>query len=189
MYYSGNFYLTLSQMQVNAQYIYNYLIVRGWTSNSICGMLGNMQSESTINPDLWESFDIGNMELGYGLVQWTPAPKYLDWCSARGLNPALMESNLDRIQYEIDNGLQWIPTSQYNYSFQTFKESLDSPYDLGIAFLRNYERPKEINQTNRGTQAMYWYEYLTGEIPQNPNPNPTPINSKKMPLYFYLKPY
>lgn len=42
--------LNEEQMKINATYIYNYLIAKGWSINAICGMLGNMQSESSINP-------------------------------------------------------------------------------------------------------------------------------------------
>lgn len=53
--YWGNTYdsstvLSMAQMQINATYIYSALTTYGWTLNSICGMLGNMQSESSINP-------------------------------------------------------------------------------------------------------------------------------------------
>lgn len=53
--YYGNTYdssnpLNMEQMKLNATYIANALRQRGWTLNAICGMLGNMQSESTINP-------------------------------------------------------------------------------------------------------------------------------------------
>lgn len=53
--YWGNTYdssntLTREQMELNATYIYNALINDGWTLNAIAGMLGNMQSESAINP-------------------------------------------------------------------------------------------------------------------------------------------
>lgn len=53
--YWGNTYdssnsLTMAQMQVNALYLYSALSNAGWTLNAICGMLGNMQSESAINP-------------------------------------------------------------------------------------------------------------------------------------------
>lgn len=52
--YWGNTYdssnaLDFEQMKINARYIYNSLIVKGWTINAISGMLGNMQSESSIN--------------------------------------------------------------------------------------------------------------------------------------------
>lgn len=54
MYY-GNDYnssqaLSLIQMQINAQYIYRALTDKGWTLNAIAGVLGNMQTESSINP-------------------------------------------------------------------------------------------------------------------------------------------
>lgn len=53
--YYGNLFdssqaLTLRQMQINAEYIYRALTDKGWTLNAIAGILGNMQSESSINP-------------------------------------------------------------------------------------------------------------------------------------------
>lgn len=53
--YWGNTYdssnsLTMAQMQVNAQYIWSALSSQGWTLNAVAGILGNMQSESAINP-------------------------------------------------------------------------------------------------------------------------------------------
>ena len=95
--YSSNSYLSYSQMKVNAQYILDYLIAKGWTKNAVCGMLGNMQRESTINPGIWQNLDAGNTSLGIGLVQWTPATKYLNWCTEQGLTWNEMDSNLKRI--------------------------------------------------------------------------------------------
>ena len=68
----------LEEMQNNAVLIWNYFKSQGWTLNSVAAMLGNMQSESTINPGIWENLDpiISN---GYGLVQWTPSTKYSEW--------------------------------------------------------------------------------------------------------------
>ena len=53
--YWGNTYdssntLIQSQMELNASYIWAYLQNKGWTMNAVAGMLGNMQSESAINP-------------------------------------------------------------------------------------------------------------------------------------------
>ena len=45
------------QMETNAEYIYNYLKKKGFTKNAICGILGNMNSESTINPAVWQSLN------------------------------------------------------------------------------------------------------------------------------------
>lgn len=53
--YWGNTYdssnaLNMEQMKVNATYIWNALGSQGWTLNAVAGILGNMQSESSINP-------------------------------------------------------------------------------------------------------------------------------------------
>lgn len=160
--YCSNSYLTSAQMKVNAQYILDYLRDRGWTKNAVCGMLGNMQTESTINPGIWQSLKENNLSGGFGLVQWTPASKYIDWANARGLEVANMDSQLQRILYELENGEQYYATSAYNLSFSAFSQSTESAYYLGCAFLHNYERPKNSSQdATRGGQATYWYENLT----------------------------
>lgn len=158
---SANRELTLEEMQINATYIYWYLFNRGWTLNAIAGMLGNMQTESWINPGVWQNFAV-NVGPAFGLVQWDPFTKYTNWCAERGLDPADMDSALQRIEYELENGLQYIPTSGYPETFAEFKISTKEPYYLGMAFLLNYERPGDQNQPHRGTQAEYWYTYLSG---------------------------
>ena len=80
--YSTNAYLSLSQMRGNAQYVMDLFQARGWSKNAIAAMLGNMQVESTINPGLWQGFDEFDYDGGYGLVQWTPASKYIDWAAS-----------------------------------------------------------------------------------------------------------
>lgn len=179
--YWGNTYdssqpLTLEQQQVNARYIWAYLQARGWTLNAVAGILGNMQSESSINPGRWQNDDVLPSDptyAGYGLVQWTPYTKYTNWIINQGFSdPSIIDANLYRIIYELNNNIQWIATEQYNYSFSEYSRSNDSPYNLALAFLANYERPENPNQPIRGTQAEYWYEYLGG-LP------PTPTNTYK----------
>jgi hypothetical protein len=149
-------------MKVNAEYILDYLSSRGWSKNSVCGMLGNMQTESTINPGIWQNLDQNNLNVGFGLVQWTPASKYTSWATSNGYQWNDIKGQLNRLDYEIQNGLQWISTSDYPISFQQFKTSGQTPEYLAQAFLRNYERPANQNQPNRSTQARYWYDLLSG---------------------------
>ena len=147
-------------MTINAQYILNYLTGKGWTKEAVCGMLGNMQTESTINPGIWQNLDSGNTNLGFGLVQWTPASKYLNWCAKNKLPYHQMDSNLKRIEYEVTHKLQWINSSM---TFKQFTKSTRSPYELGLLFLSSYERPADPNQPIRGEQAEYWFDTLDGE--------------------------
>lgn len=92
-----------------------------------------------------------------------------------------MDNNISRILYEVENNIQWIATSKYNYSFKEFTQSTDTPYNLGLAFLANYERPADPNQPERGTQAEFWFEFLGG-IPPTPE---VKIKKKKFPWAIY----
>ena len=158
----GNFYLNDEQMTGNAQYILNYLLQKGWSKNAICGMLGNMQTESTINPGIWQSLNAGNYDGGYGLVQWTPATKFTTWASGNGYAMDDINGQLERIIWEVANHEQWISTSKYPMSFSQYIQSTDSPYTLAMVFIANYERPENPSQPIRGTQAQHWFDILSG---------------------------
>ena len=150
-------------MTVNAQYLMNAFTSRGWTKNAVAGMLGNMETESTINPGIWQNLSEGNMSLGYGLVQWTPASKYIDWANGRGFDRKNIDGQVARIEFEVESNIQWISTSAYPLSFRQFKTSTESPEYLAQAFLRNYERPANQNQPLRSVQARYWFDNIDGE--------------------------
>jgi hypothetical protein len=192
MIYSKNAYLSPEEMTANATYILNYFTAAGWTKNAVCGMLGNMQTESTINPGIWESFDAGNMSRGYGLVQWTPATKFIDWCNDRGLNYTDMDSDLKRITYEVENNIQWYNDSLGNpppFTFTEFTKSTLSAYDLGMIFLHHYEIPHVYDQPDRGTQAEHWFNTLDGSS-SDPGTDPGGkgyLYHPNFKFYFYKK--
>lgn len=195
-YYAKNAFLTDAEMEVNARYIYTELTARGWSPQAVCGMLGNMETESTINPAIWQNLDEGNVSLGYGLVQWTPSTKYTGWCNARGYDPATMEAALARIEWELENGEQYYPTANHPLTFAEFKVSTASPAYLALAFLANYERPAEPNQPQRAEQATRWYNLLAGSGGSGGddsgeggggNTSPSkPIKNKPLPLLLIL---
>ncbi len=193
--YYGSFYtesevLTAAEMQTNAKYIYSALIDKGWSKNAISALLGNLQAESAINPGRWQSDSVNSLTSGYGLVQWTPATKYLDWCESYGyIDPSEMDNNISRIIYELNNGIQWIATANYNLTFKEFSTSSESVEYLAKAFLLDYERPadqSESVQAFRASLASNWYTYLnlTGETPTEPD---VPIlRTKKKKFNFLL---
>ena len=197
----GNYYgslsgeseaLTMSEMEVNARYIFSYLNNKGWSTNAIAGMLGNIQAESSMNPGRWQSEDVFNYSMGMGLVQWTPATKYINWCMDNNLSdPSQMDHNLARIIYEVENNLQWIETSDYAFSFSTFTKSNQTVSYLAKAFLLNYERPADQSssvQEYRSSLAENWYKVITGTTPnpENPNPDTPTISFKKRKSKFML---
>ena len=164
---SGNRWLNQSEMENNAIFVWNTFnnMNTGWTLNAVCGMLGNMQSESTINPGIWEN--LTPFWRGYGLVQWTPYTNYANWAGTGWQDNGPKECQ--RIEYERLNGLEWIvdPNYPYNYDFNTFHSSLDTPGDLAKAFLVNYERPiASVVPTQlpiRAQQAEDWFTFLSGQ--------------------------
>lgn len=183
---SKNAYLSQSEMENNADIIYSYLIDKGWTKNAIAGMLGNMQSESTINPGIWQSLDVGNTSLGYGLVQWTPATKYINWANSNGYNIADGYAQLKWIDEVTDVYGQWIPTSTYNFSWDAFKKSTQSPEYLASAFLKNFERAGVEVEANRRSQARTWWNYIGGTIIDPDPEEPGGTTKKKKKGYNFL---
>lgn len=158
---NSNAFLSLDQMLNNALYIARYLYNHGWTLNAISGILGNMQTESTMNPGIWQNLDGGNTDIGYGLVQWTPATKLIEWSIENGLDYTDIETQLSRIIWEVENGVQYYPTDTYPLTFEEFTKSEATPEYLAATFLYNYERPAEPNKTVRGEQARYWFQILS----------------------------
>lgn len=183
--------LSENEMKLNADYIFRSLTLKGWSANAVCGLLGNMQAESTLNPGRWQSENVGSTTAGYGLVQWTPSTKYTEWCSENNLSdPSEMDNNISRIVYEVENGLQWISTDDYSLSFEEFAKSSESIDYLAKAFLLCYERPADQSeevQNYRSELATGWYNYLrelyNGTLPDQPTPTPS---SKKKRKYNFL---
>lgn len=149
-----------TQLETATQ-IWTYLVIRGWTQESVAAVLGNMQSESGIIADRWESDNVGNMSGGYGLVQWTPATKYIDWAKQNGLVYQDVISQCKRIEWEVENNVQFAHPSM---SFRAFTQSTQTPEVLADIFIRYYERPLNPNQPARQTQARYWYNKLKNQI-------------------------
>ena len=187
---SGNRYLSQSEMENNAQIIYYYFISRGWTINAIAAMCGNMQVESTINPGLWEGLSPYNG--GYGLVQWTPYIKYSNWAGNDWDSDHDLQ--LDRIQYELLNGLQWDSARGDNESgsntfyqtFQDFTQSTLTPSILANQWCYKYEYPATRPQPIRGTYADQWYQFFSGLPPTPPGPSPTAVK-RDFPIWLLNK--
>lgn len=159
----GNRALNESEMQNNALKVIAFFSRQNWTFESICGMLGNMVVESTINPGRWQ----GGVEYGggYGLVQWTPYTNYADWAGSDWENNG--DKQCERIQYELENGLQFYPSENYSETFREFTNSSEDVSYLASVFLYNYERPSdpEATESQRQQWAEYFYNLYNGDYP------------------------
>lgn len=159
---SSNSWLKDEGMEENAQYIWTWLKDNGWSEQAVAGFLGNTHIESSHNPGIYENLDAGNMQRGFGLVQWTPASIFHNWAKANSHDPTDINAQLTSING--DTLRHWIMTSEFPLSYQAFKTSTDTPTNLARAFMLNFERPREQVQPKRGEWAEYYYTRFKGKV-------------------------
>lgn len=140
--------------------IWGILGSRGWSLNAVCGVLGNIGAESGYNPWRWQSDNVGASSgspwtnKGYGLTQFTPASKYIDDANAQAI-PGYGPNFADKAGSQDDGYAQMIyldehadyyPTGSYPISYAEYKVSEDTPGELAVTWLYNYERPANPEQ-------------------------------------------
>jgi RHS repeat-associated protein len=149
--------LSSEKQKANAEYIYNYLSEKGWYKEAICGLLGNINQESWFNPGVWQ--DLNNTSLGYGIVQWDDATKFLNWAGLKfdGANEMakndpkhLMDLELDILIWSMQPGRgEWLPSLSANYgspykmTYEEFITSTKNAGDLALVFHGSYERSSD----------------------------------------------
>lgn len=200
-----NTVLSSAEQKVNASYIYGYLTPLGFTVNAIAAMLGNWQSESTINPNRVQTRGISRWpnwgDYGFGLPQFTPwytaqdtqgnwinpasyhgtnSPTYGYWAEQKGYTvTADGTGTIGKMEPQLDFMAQGLggwktTTSYYTMSFSTFKTSTWGADELARVYYRNFERSLASSYGSRPSNALKWYEFLSGVTP-----TPTPTTEKK----------
>ena len=166
-------WLTEEQSLQNAQLVANHF-GSSWTPEAISAMCGNMRHESSINPDMYEFGYDWDEDRGYGLVQWTPRSKYWNWAESNNLAPRNGNSQLARIDYEKENGIQWISTASYPESFDDFSLSKKTLNYLTNAFCWNYERPNQQAGEESMPARIAFAELCYVELDFGGSPSPQP---------------
>ncbi|MGC3434433.1 phage tail spike protein [Enterococcus faecalis] len=159
-----------TEKEKNAWAVWQFLKSKGYSEQATAGILGNMEQESGIMPDI----DEGGGGPGYGLVQWTSpvagesGRAYVQRLLAQaGISGDYRNINtqLQLLDWHMHNG-QYIPTSAYPYSVAQFK-ALTDVGTATMAFEANFERPA-VTHPERIDMAIYWYNKLHGLQPSNP---------------------
>ena len=140
-------YMSEDETWNNASIAGSILAGQGYSMNAICGILGNMASESGVQPWLNERGGGG----GYGLVQWTPKQDLLDAVARNNLGDYTKGDVQTKVlAYEsgwLGVNYQWydiyphkpqVPFTDYH----TWATRTDySPEQMAYAFMSYYERP------------------------------------------------
>ena len=168
----------------NAEIVYVTMVYEyGWTPEAVCGMLGNLQRESTINPAIWEGLVVADSS-GFGLVQWTPSTNYTNWADRMGVDINNGSLQLFWIATQTTTYGQWIETDEYPVSFEAFYTSTASPEYLASVFLKNFERAGVEAESERQDNARMWYDYLLSIYQPE---TPTKPKKKKMPVWMMCR--
>ena len=151
-----------TEKEKNAWAVWQFLKSKGYSEQAAAGILGNMDQESGIMPDI----DEGGGGPGYGLVQWTSpiagesGRAYVQRLLAQaGISGDYrnITTQLKLLDWHMHNG-QYIPSAAYPYSVAEFKALTDIGTTT-MAFEANFERPA-VTHPERIPMAQYWYDLL-----------------------------
>lgn len=151
-----------TEKEKNAWAVWQFLKSKGYSEQATAGILGNMDQESGIMPDI----DEGGGGPGYGLVQWTSpiagesGRAYVQRLLAQaGISGDYrnITTQLKLLDWHMHNG-QYIPSAAYPYSVAEFKALTDIG-TATMAFEANFERPA-VTHPERIPMAQYWYDLL-----------------------------
>lgn len=176
---SGGYSNDSTEAIENAKMCADVLMPLGWTANAVAGLLGNASAESAMNPWRWQSDIIGSTggspwtNSGYGLVQFTPAGKYINAAqSYAGYGPNFSNQTGKDTDGQaqllfINDNADYYATTAYPLNFSQFKASTETGGYLAKAWLYNYERPADPSATEsaRESSGDYWQGILTGYTP------------------------
>ncbi len=159
-----------TEKEKNAWAVWQFLKSKGYSEQAAAGILGNMDQESGIMPDI----DEGGGGPGYGLVQWTSpiagesGRAYVQRLLAQaGISGDYrnITTQLKLLDWHMHNG-QYIPSAAYPYSVSEFKALTDIG-TATMAFEANFERPA-VTHPERIPMAQYWYNLLKDLKPSKP---------------------
>lgn len=155
-----------------------------WSEEAVSAACGNMWYESHVNPGQWELGHLNDFTRGFGLGQWTPASKLVNWAATHGGNYQDGDTQIRMLATESG---QWHPSTRpsapsYNppITWDEFKVSTLDVETLAFYYLVYWEDPPESeikpgspSYNSRVEHAKTYYELITGKPPKPPTPKPT----------------
>lgn len=175
--YRGNVNLPQTDRDNNAWEIYNFFNAENWALESIAAMVGNIDVESTVNPERINanSGASGLTQLLGQRLTWMKdyvenTLSYSSWTNGDGqIRYILLERN--------DSSYEgWLKRGGYDRTFAQFASNSenDSLEDLTYMWQMCYERVSiGVPVPVRYTRAQYYYELFSGSPPP-PTPGEVP---------------
>jgi len=152
---STQFTSNVNTGNANRDFIYNYLITKGYSKAGALGIISNIRSESNYKPD-----SLGDSGTSYGICQWHKGrwDNLKKYCSDNGKDASSLEGQLDFLMYELESKYP-----KLNNQLKNAGNSPDAAFDAAYQMTVQFERPagKEKSGTNRGNHArvQLWETY------------------------------
>lgn len=183
--------------EANARYIYGQLTQAGMTPEGACGVLGNLEAESGLNPKNLEdtrnhktgmtddeytaAVDNGtytnfwNDGYGYGIAQWTAKdrkPRLMTFMKSRGYSIGQLEGQVEYLIWELKN---YFPRVWER--LQTVTSVRGASNDILLRFEIPADQSPAV-QEYRVSLSEHWYEKLVaGTVPApDPKTDERPVN-------------
>jgi hypothetical protein len=156
---------------------YNFFIGKGLTAEQASGIIGNMISESGIEPQRLESVfsklvpadqiaaNLVPGHLGWGIVQWTPYGKMVVPTQAATKDPNSLGVQLDFLWGQLSG--TGLGSSAPETSALAAVKAATTPDAAATAFVVKYERPANVAGTApiRVVNAIAVYQFVKNGVP------------------------
>ena len=137
----------------------------------LSAILGNCSHEGSFHTGMWEGLVVGRYDRGYGLFQWTPATKVIDYLEGKGIPIDSLSGQIERfINFEclVNPSQQWSQArSTLGNTFRSFLE--DTTHEINALvedFMWGYENPNSATAalTERQNYANEYYSSVVVPI-------------------------
>lgn len=160
----------------NAQELYNYFISVGLTASESSGILGNLEAESSIQPERLEntasgvatpssslsSSQLSDTTIGWGIAQWTPPDTVITPISQSGGDPDDLGTQASYLWKELTTSEQ-----AFLDNMKTLPDA--TPEQAAYAFEEYFERPASLDDAPvREAFAEAFYQQFVNDVPLPP---------------------
>lgn len=129
----------------NQQWFFNYFVSKKvYTPEQVAGMMGNIQAESHFDPKIYQGggdYSTPPGSNGWGIVQWTPSSKIVNYATAVKKDPSLLSTQAEFLWKQLEGTTPGKVNSE-KAAGDALKKTT-SATEAAVSFLVNYERAKD----------------------------------------------
>lgn len=154
--------LKMASQEENREEIFNFMKEKmGFNTAAACGVLANIQSESSFRPTA--SMVDTNGLTSYGLCQWN-GPRFeslKSYCAENGYDYQTVEGQLYYLKYELEHS-----EASACAKVKNVENTAEGAYQAGYNWARYFERCSSVYFESRAVLARdtYWPMYGSNEV-------------------------